>query len=333
MYKTIAEELRNEIRLGAYDAGKPLCTERNICQRFNVSRITAKRAVELVEREGLIYRKRGVGSFVREDAAPAVGGAQNIALVAPFRITKGGLFIAVEAAAAELAESGFFFSLHMHKSEEEMLTSMKGMDIAGVLYYPTDTVSESLLDPFAAKGKPVVVLDKPHGMQLANHLLAYGHRNIAYVSRFAETRSSIRERFAGYVDALQGSGLDLMPRFVRLDMRDSDASSHDLLRHVIITLRNEGFTALICENDEVAFYVYQCCLSLGIQIPKEMSIAGFDNIEWSYSRGLMITTIDQNFAEIGHAIAKLLTRPVYRPEHIQIPVFLIPRASSGPCKP
>ncbi|MDR1541867.1 MAG: GntR family transcriptional regulator [Clostridiales bacterium] len=351
LYRIIAEDLIREIKVGDYDASKPLCTEKSLCQRYNVSRITAKKAIEMVEKEGLIYRMRGRGSFVKEGAViikePVdVYLPKNVALVAPFSITKGGLFIAIEAAALDLAEADCFFSLHMHKKEDEMLMALRKLDISGLLYYPSGVVRMDLMKPFIESGKPVVVLDKPHnepscssitcdnydgGRLLTKHLLVYGHRKTAYLSRFTEKLSSVRDRYKGYVDTLKESGRGLQPRFIKLDTPPNSPPSHDLLRHIIITLRNEGVTALLCENDEVAFYVYLCCMSLGLSVPQNISVVGFDNTEWSVTSGLQITTIDQNFALIGQAIAKVLTAAEYRPQHIRIPVKLIPRASSGYC--
>ncbi|MDR2650685.1 MAG: LacI family transcriptional regulator [Clostridiales bacterium] len=347
IYKNIAEDLRKTLANGHLKPGMLLCTEKSLSQKYNVSRITSKHAIEILEKEGLIYRKRGSGSFVSDE--PADGKIhinripRNVALVIPFNITKGGLYKAIETAIDVLADNNYYFSLHVSDNETETLSGVQNIDISGLVYYPMYEVESKALDAFVRRGIPVIILDKPHNYSwysnivcdnhygealLTEHLLAYGHTKTAYLSRYTEKRSSIHERFNGYVDALQQSGLNALPRFVKVD---SDALRNtNLLRHILIKLYKDGFTAFLCENDEVAFHALMCCRGLGVRVPEEISIVGFDNIEWSVTGGADITTVDQDFELMGAALANLITAKGYAPAKICVPVRFIPRSSTGP---
>jgi DNA-binding LacI/PurR family transcriptional regulator len=328
--------------------------------RYGVSRITAKRAIEELEREGYLYRKRGVGSFVapyesRSDyqlpAPPQDGDGRVMALVIPFNITQGGMLRTIEATTCALAPVRGSLTLHVcqigAENEMAMLRTLHGNHVDGVVYYPSSSVLPTdVLDRFRAEGKPVVILDKPHdnpgysgvicdnfegGRMLTEHLVSYGHRNICYLSRYTpEEAGSVRERYDGYAHCLRESGVGTEPRFVRVQTPASGMLDYPLLKHTVNALRREGITAIECENDEVAFHVYMCCRSLSIRVPEDISITGFDNIHWATTGSARITTVEQDFARIGLAAAELLLRPQGEPARRLVPVRIVPRNSTGP---
>src|SRR5487761_2531777 len=64
-YQQVAEALREEIRRGEHPVGKNFPTEAKLCQRFSISRFTARAALQLLTEQGLILRRRGAGTLVR----------------------------------------------------------------------------------------------------------------------------------------------------------------------------------------------------------------------------------------------------------------------------
>ena len=71
-YQEIANELRNQIQEGVYKAGEQLALEREMCEQYGVSRITIKKAVDQLVKEGLVVKRRGSGTFVKSLANEAV---------------------------------------------------------------------------------------------------------------------------------------------------------------------------------------------------------------------------------------------------------------------
>tara|TARA_B100000609_G_scaffold133139_1_gene106449 strand:- start:297 stop:1019 length:723 start_codon:yes stop_codon:yes gene_type:complete len=71
-YQTAAEKLRNAITSGEYPPGSKLPTERELCHKLEVSRITVRQALSLLETEQLINRKQGSGTFVRKNHIPRI---------------------------------------------------------------------------------------------------------------------------------------------------------------------------------------------------------------------------------------------------------------------
>jgi DNA-binding LacI/PurR family transcriptional regulator len=353
LYQIIIDDLEREIEAGEYLLDQPFCTEKRICERYRVSRITAKHAIDFLEQKGLLYRRRGAGSFVApKKTFPAVSRntSGTSALILPFDVSKGGMWRTLQTATSLLISQNIFLSLHVTNYglayEEAALRSVLDTKTDALVYYPNSEIPTELLDRFIAAGKRVIILDKPHdnknysnivcdnylgGFLLAEHLTAFGHTKTCYLSRFlAKDVGSIRDRFQGYVHALELADPTLMPRFLKLTLQPSEPLNFPMFRHNVNMLYNEGVTAMICENDEVAFYAMMCCNNLNIRVPEEMSITGFDNISWAVTGDAQITSVDQNFELIGKTIADLLSSDDPTPQYVKIPVQLIPRASTGP---
>jgi DNA-binding LacI/PurR family transcriptional regulator len=345
IYQVIVDDIQQQIASGSFNYDNPICTEKSICEKYNTSRITAKHAIHKLEERGVLYRKRGSGSFV---VRPTLQSAPNqiFALVTPFSTTQGGVFRAVEAASQIFTKLGHQLTIHISQSDTkgnvELLESLYNQNTNGIVYYPiSSSLPVEILNSFAKDGRPVIILDKEiahpgfssvicdnydGGHLLAEHLISYGHTKTCYLSRFMpDELSSIGGRYRGYTDCLEAA--NIKPRFVHWDAEAK--TGYYMLQHIVNTLRIDGVTAILCENDEVAFNVHMCCLSLGLRVPEDMNITGFDNIEWATTGSARITTVDQNFDLIGKTIATTLLEENYTPQNHTIPVQLVPRTSTS----
>ena len=346
LYQTIIDDIQSQIASKAFQYEIPICTEKSICDKYNTSRITAKHAINKLEERGILYRKRGLGSFVVMPALKPVA-HQVFALVIPFGTTLGGVFRSIDAANQIITRLGHQLTIHIShanpKHNAVLLESLYSHNINGIVYYPLNisNLPVEILQKFAQDGRPVIILDKKTtqpeistihcdnfkgGYLLAEHLISYGHSNICYLSRFAPNElSSINDRYMGYCSCLEAA--NITPRFVRWNAESP--TGYYMLQHLVNALRQDGVTAMVCENDKVAFNVHMCCLGLGMRIPEDMSITGFDNIEWAVTGSAQITTIDQNFDIIGKTIAETLLDENYTPQNRTTPVQIIPRTSTG----
>lgn len=363
-YETITEELLTKIRNNAYSYDQVFCTEKQLSEQYSVSRITAKRAITDLEQRGILYRKRGVGSFVAHNAlsnmskspAPAVD-SKMVSFLLPFDCTKGNLFQTIEVVNHELLTGGYFMSLYISDissaKEKANIKLLLSQNISGLIYYPMrDNINLGLLNEFVFAGIPVVVIDKitdcPYihnvvcdnyegGRLLAEHLIGLGHRNIAFFTTApVEETSTVRNRFAGYLNQMQSSGIPLTPShlvYFPHEIKDADALSDELspFQSVIRQMYGTGVTAIITENDKVAQFIQMACGKIGLRIPEDISLCGFDDTEPSKELG--ITTIKQDFTAIGREISKLILTALSTPsvpiQKITVPVELIIRGSTG----
>lgn len=361
-YEIIKDDILTQIRKNNFSYSEPLCTEKQLSHQYQVSRITAKHALTDLEQMGVLYRKRGVGSFVAPNAAnnlnrlvpPKHITSKMVSFLLPFDITKGGMFQTVEVVNNTLNANGCIMSIYVSGAKEKSnLRLLLSQNLSGLIYYPErDKIHLELLNEFVFMNIPIIVIDKttdcPYihnivsdnfegGRLLGEHLIQLGHRNITFFTTAPlEETSTVRNRFAGFLRALHEAGIQpASSNFVyypqKLTEEDCLVQNNSPLQDTLRTLYQAGVTAIIAENDRVAQLISMACTAMNIRIPEDISLCGFDNDD--AIRNLNITTIGQNFTRMGQEIGRIFTEfmnnPDYPIQKITIPVELFPRSSTN----
>jgi LacI family transcriptional regulator, xylobiose transport system transcriptional regulator len=198
----------------------------------------------------------------------------------------------------------------------------------------------------AASGIPLVAADptgQPHhaapsvgaanwsgAVAAARHVLDLGHRRVGVVGGPGEFLCA-RERLEACRAALEISLVPLEPRLVRTGQfffEDGLALGRGLLD------QPDPPTAVLCGNDLQALGVYEAARQLGLRIPQDLSVVGFDGIDAGNWCGPPLTTVRQPFRDIGAAAAHLLLALIAgetpAPARIELPTTLIVRGSTAP---
>jgi DNA-binding LacI/PurR family transcriptional regulator len=150
----------------------------------------------------------------------------------------------------------------------------------------------------------------------AQHLLGLGHRRIALVAG-PDDWSEALARTRGFEGALRDAGLE--PTAVAAG--DWTAESGYL---AFQQLRGHGFTAVFCANDQMALGLMHAAVERGLRVPEQLSVVGFDDVPESAHYLPPLTTIRQDFDELGRrAVATLLARVEGSP--LEFPTALPPR--------
>jgi LacI family transcriptional regulator len=162
------------------------------------------------------------------------------------------------------------------------------------------------------------------GMSLAvEHLIGLGHKRIAFIGGARRT-SALRERLAGYRNAMKRHGLDPEPVFSCPATREQGVK---VIREAL-AMRNPP-TAAICYNDIMAFGAILGLLEVGRQPGRDFNLVGFDNIAEAALSRPALTTIAVEPRQIGQEVAELILRriadPSGRPEQVILPPRLIIR--------
>jgi LacI family transcriptional regulator len=140
---------------------------------------------------------------------------------------------------------------------------------------------------------------------LAEHLLALGHRDFAMVAHESEANDRIQQRIDGVRDTLARRGIAIRPQhFVRVNSRHI-ASGRDGMRKILADDRWRP-TALICTNDYIATGAMIEAKELNLQIPRDLSIVGFDDTDMSAHLDPPLTTIRVPSRRMGEAIARYI---------------------------
>jgi LacI family transcriptional regulator, repressor for deo operon, udp, cdd, tsx, nupC, and nupG len=176
--------------------------------------------------------------------------------------------------------------------------------------------------------------DEQGGAIAVGHLVELGHRKIGFVGGKSPVAafspvSELRQR--GALRSLSENGLSL---FGEYNGMFSIAGGHAVVRELLALPKNQRPTALFCFSDEMAFGALQAARELGISIPNELSIIGFDDHPVAESVGL--TTVRQPVRELGRRAAhRVLEAIAHEPDdaiapgHELLPIELVVRSSTA----
>lgn len=197
-------------------------------------------------------------------------------------------------------------------TRERPLLEALSRKVDGIIAYTR--MAETELAWMSTLGKPVVLFgrltqlalpcvssdDYLGGYMLAQHLVASGHRAIGHLGFAASRRNE--ERLAGIRALLALSGLE--PKVYQVDAPTA-AGGERICSSIV--LGPERPSAVICYNDLLALGFMKEAQGLGIAVPTDLSIAGFDNIVYGRYTSPALTTVDQQSERMGEiAVQRLL---------------------------
>jgi LacI family transcriptional regulator len=160
------------------------------------------------------------------------------------------------------------------------------------------------IDPLASNPNyPSVHATNYQGaLDAMEYLIGLGHRRIGHISGRSELESSNR-RLKGYCDALEAAGIPTEEQLIVSGDYTTETAVN--CARELLSLSNPP-TAIFASNDQTAIGIYQVAQELGMKIPSDLSVVGFDNI--SESRYMGLTTVDQFISEMGFVATQMLIR-------------------------
>jgi LacI family transcriptional regulator len=225
------------------------------------------------------------------------------------------LLRSMRAAAVVFAGSG----LDDPASNEEMNRHLASMcaDGAAVVH----------LSPHAL-GEPEVGVDNAAGIAaMVAALVELGHRRIAFLAG-PSSLFVARERLAGYRQGLERAGLPYDERLVVRTAFDVDGGALG-----VDVLRGGGapFTAISCANDLLALGALQRLAALGVDVPGDVSVAGFDDISTAALTAPSLSTVRLPLRELGRRGFEHANRVLHddAPDPVRLPTMVVLRASTG----
>lgn len=342
LYFKIYEDLREKIVNGILADGQRLPTEKDLIEEYDVSRITAIKAMQKLETEGLVRRTRGSGTYVTYNNVstfhrvyiPLDIKSKNIAFVG--HCSSNFVARILSNFQHNAVAYGYNVSVFDTSSdkirEEDIFNAILHGNFSGIVYH-SRKCQKNLPGLLAIMNKkiPLVFIDEELAMLRApsvksnNYLGGYkvgkclienGHKNIAVV--FGNYRNNNeQERFGGLVRAMTESGLG----FERKNIFQYDSTQNT---EYVIGEEKDGFiqtlkdnleetynredrpTVFFCLRDSVAMIVEQHIFECGFKVPDDFSVVGYNNDAFCEHMIVPLTTVDQKYGLIAKKTFQVL---------------------------
>lgn len=247
-----------------------------------------------------------------------------------------------------LREKGYLMTLYNSagKSNDELLWSLLDYGFSGLIF--ADARNELEFSEFLQKAScPVVLVNRKLGIgnsydtisidnvqggyAATKHLLDLGHRKIAMLKGPVISTTS-QGRYEGYLYALKEAGIKPCDDYIYSGILNME-SGRAFVEHVILSSKNPP-TAVFVGGDLMSYGVMDACLNNGIRIPEDLSIVGFDDIPFSGTKMIDLTTISHPYQQMGELVAEKIISRIQNPnkpiEQISLIPELIIRKSTTP---
>ena len=332
-YSDLAVWLREQIIAGVYKDGDRIPTETELAERFGVSRDTVRKGIAVLEKENMVYKVKGSGTYVHTSGYPIVSpeNANSKRIGVLMNNIDNYIFPAiVQGINNALDKCGYTavlqFTNNRISQERTALEDFLYGDFAGLIIEPAKAALPQLnydLYQQIANTKPAILLhakiptlpisaittgDEEAGFKLTEYLLKKGHRNIVIICKLDEQTGT--KRYLGFVKAYQKAGIEI---------RDENIfwyNSDDLLATFTDPLNVRLFTALstctavICQDDMAALHLRRY-LNLHSAFNQNIEICGFDDSDIAKEQGF--TSVAHPKEKFGEYAAMRLLEKIKDP--------------------
>lgn len=301
-YGKVKSNIRDLIEKGHYEVGTQLPTESELMKKYSVSRYTIRRAMGELENEHYIYCIQGGGMYVENWQAAKNKGINNKAIgVITTRLADyifPSIISGIDRAISSHGYSILLSNTHNdHDKERQSLQQMLSSNIDGLIIEPTQSARSNPNDDIYQKIKnshlPTIFInahyddsslpyldltDRQTEHKLISLLFKAGHKRILGVYKVDDLQGI--DRMKGFLDAYSECPKSLLQSDMVMYQSSDDVS--EIFNQISKRLQAENHpTAIACYNDELAIQVMDVVRSLGMKIPEDVSIVGFDDYQLS----------------------------------------------------
>lgn len=330
LYESVKDALLLAIDQGVFASNRRLPSTKELSERMSVSLVTAHRALQELEAAGVLERTQGRGTFVIDRQQRSN------------RKLRLGLVLHAEASLADFYHSRVLEG--MRQACRDGATELTILSFGST--FPRDLDGYLLVNPLAEEleetadrlreqpGKLVVgarshlpnvasidVDNREVAVKAVEHLHALGHRRIGYIGNEPRLSNS-RDRWDGFGAAMRRLGVSVEMRHVMhvADWRLDNAEKMRL--HRLLTAPDRP-TAIFAAGYYYALDVYEAVGTLGLRLPRDLSLVGVDNPPSAAHLSPTLTTVQQPLQELGHAAVMSLTE-LARHQHVPVSQVLRP---------
>lgn len=327
-YKKISDMLREKIIGGEYSYNSPFLTEHQIMNKYNVSRQTVRRALDILADEKLIYTIKGSGTYVNynyEEERIKEGGNIKIGVVTTY-ISEYIFPVIIRGIENTFKKNNVTLMLastdNDFVNEKESIENLIENDVKGLIIEPTKSNQlnpnldyclklKKLGIPFVlinAKNEYidssyVVFNDFKAGFDVTSHLINYNHEKIAMIAKLDDLQG--KERLKGYLKALEDNFL-----YNTYIYTYSSKEENMIVEEFFKDYKKNKVTSVVCYNDNLASIVIKQAKANNIKVPDELSVVGIDDSQ--ISENLNITSYRHPKSKLGTKSAEIILDHIYK---------------------
>lgn len=326
-YFQLQRWLVEQIEQGVFKPGDKIPTEAELVQVAGLARATIRQAIQNLVNMGYLVRKRKLGTFVMSRVVDNGPGKIIGLLVPDIRVGYAPeLARGAEDEAANNKQSlilcntdDLFIKAEYHA--ERLIEN----SAAGVIFVPTaasDEKNKLIVEKFTNRNIPVVLADRiipglnidhvttdnfDGAYKITKYLIKKGHKKIAII--LSTLFSSERERLEGYKKALADNNLPIDKSIILThDGRFSENPYIEFAKKLL--KQKKKFTAVFAGHDRIAYLLNSVAMNMGIKIPEEVSIVGYDDLLPECQHQISLTTMHQPIYEMGVESMKLINERI-----------------------
>ena len=333
----IYEQLKKQIEAEFYRPGELLPTDMQLASEHETSRPTVAKSIQRLVDEGYLSRKAGLGTFLKADyPRESTRSDDTFGLLIP-SLGQTEIFEPICGQIAQLADQ-YHFNLtwggdagqgSQAESAEKLARKYIAQNVDGVFFNPLEGTAEAkpanakIVDLFSKAGIPVVLLDgevsdaldvSTHdlvgidnlaaGFAIGSHLLEQGCLKLAFVNR-SHVASTVDLRCMGINEAVRR----LRQGMASLNEMNCEGSLDDFAQEIM----DRSVDAVVACNDALAVELMAAFERRNINIPKQLKIAGFDDVKYAKLLKIPLTTYRQPCADIASAAVEMMISRLKNP--------------------
>lgn len=354
-YIEIQEWIGKQIADNELKPGERMYSENELMELFSVSRQTVRHAISKLEFDGVVERRRGSGTYIREKSTEIKRvNSMQIAVITTY-IDEYIFPKIIQEIERTVSREGYTLQIaSTHNSvekEREILQKMiKENAVDGIII---ESTKSALPNPNIALYKkiidrriPLVFLnsyypelkvphvslnDKMAGKLATQFLISKGHRKIGAIFKGDDGQGHLR--YAGYIEALMEAGLPIREQhIIWVSTEDVRRMQSESTRYIN---RMDGNTAYVCYNDNVASELLRICKENHIRVPEELSIIGIDDSEIAKRDDISLTSVQNPIRSLGELSATVMLKMIQGvpvEKDYELMASIIERNSTCTCK-
>ncbi|QIZ07793.1 GntR family transcriptional regulator [Priestia megaterium] len=341
-YNMVKEKITEWITSGQVKPGDKIYSENELVKMFGVSRHTIRQAIGDLVHEGWLYREQGAGTFCSNklwNEKPQIqhqsSNGKNIGVITTY-ISDYIFPSIIKGIESYLTAEGYSLTFACTdndvEKEKQCLQTMLSRNIDGLIVEPTKSSNYNpnihyyleleqnhipylMINQFYPQLMPphIIVNDEQGGFAATEHLIKLGHEKIVGLFKTDDLQGV--NRMQGFIRAFREHGITFFPEMV-ITFTTEEKDSRLLERLEKFFNADSIPSAIVCYNDQLALQILNMLRELGLSIPDDVSIVGYDDSFLAEASDVKLTSVTHPKMQMGIDAAKWIVAAVEKKDNI-----------------